>query len=260
MIDLLGFARDLALGAGDLLLGYFNIAGISASQKPDHTVVTEADLAADRYISGKINEKFPEDAIISEESVHLFSDPSTPVWVIDPLDGTTNFSLGLPIWGISIARLVDGFPQQGVLFFPRVNELYTVERNNGAHLNTRPISARQPNPAEPMSFFSCCSRSFRTFDISIPYKPRIMGSTAYSFCMVARGSALLALDVTPKIWDIAAAWLLVEEAGGMIKPFETGQVFPISMDTDYTSVSIPILAAASEKLFEMGKSRIRRKD
>jgi myo-inositol-1(or 4)-monophosphatase len=255
----LEFATNLALEVGDLLLGYYDTRGVHASSKSDHTVVTDADLAADRYISEKITQRYPADAIISEESSHLYSTPSADVWVIDPLDGTTNFSLGLPVWGISIARMVNGIPEQAVLYFPRLQELYSAERNSGAYLNSNPITVKGRNPAEPMSFFSCCSRCFRTFDISIPYKPRIMGSTAYSFCMVARGAALLALDVTPKVWDIAAAWLVVEEAGGVIKPLETGQVFPISTKIDYASVSWTILAAATRKLFDQNKVRIQRK-
>jgi myo-inositol-1(or 4)-monophosphatase len=259
MSEVLEFATQLALEAGDLLLKYYDPSGIRATTKPDLTVVTEADLAADRFISKKIREYFPSDALISEESSHFLSDPSAPVWVIDPLDGTTNFSLGLPVWGISIARLIEGFPSLGVLFFPRLEELYTTERNMGAYLNHLPITVREPNPAEPMSFFACCSRSYRNFNITIPYKTRIMGSSAYSFCMVARGAALLALDATPKIWDLAAAWLLVEEAGGIIRPFETGQFFPISMDIDYSSTSWTILSAATSKLFDLGKARIQRK-
>ncbi len=259
MNDPLDFASDLALETGDLLQKFYNPAGIHAEWKPDKTMVTEADLAADKFISQKIRRNFPEDAILCEESSHFILDPQLPTWVIDPLDGTTNFGLGLAIWGISIARLVNGYPELGVLYFPLLNELYTTKRGNGAFMNNRPISARAPDPAQPMSFFACCSRSFRTFNISVPYKPRIMGCSTYTISMVARGLALLGLDATPKIWDLAAASLLVEEAGGVVSVFEGSPAFPISANIDYSTTSYTILAAATPQLLEMGYSKIQRK-
>jgi myo-inositol-1(or 4)-monophosphatase len=232
---------------------------MQASQKPDNTVVTEADLAADNLITIAIHKQYPQDEIISEESSHHLINPLSTIWVVDPLDGTTNFSLGVPIWGVSIARITDGYPQLGVLYFPLINELYIACRGSGALLNHSPINTRAPHPAQPMSFFACCSRSFRNYDISIPYKPRIMGSATYSFCMVARGSALIGFDATPKIWDLAAAWLLVEEAGGMIAAFDGSPPFPVHSNGDYSITSYPTLAAATPKLFESGLDKIQRK-
>jgi myo-inositol-1(or 4)-monophosphatase len=179
--------------------------------------------------------------------------------VIDPLDGTTNFSLGLPIWGVSIARLSKGFPELGVLYFPCINELYTVEAGSAACLNHQPITVRAPDPSQPMSFFVCCSRSFRNYDISIPYKPRIFGSCAYSLSMLARGSALLALDAAPKLWDLAAAWPLIQAAGGIIQSLDGKSIFPLVPGLDYAALDWPILAAATPKLMEFGQQKIHRK-
>ena len=259
MIDPLEFATNLAIQTGGVLQKYFKPSGIQASEKPDHTVVTEADLTADRLITSAIHEHFPQDEIISEESSHRLDNTQAPVWIIDPLDGTTNFSLGLPIWGVSIARLIDGFPQIGVLYFPLINELYITKRGSGSTLNHVPITTRAPDPNQPMSFFACCSRSFRLYNINIPYKPRIMGSGAYIFCLVARGSALLGFDAAPKIWDLAAGWLLVEEAGGRNTAHEGSLPFPISTSIDYCMTNFPTLAAANAKLSEFGQKKIRRK-
>jgi myo-inositol-1(or 4)-monophosphatase len=259
MNDPLVFAVKLALQTGNLLRRFYNPAGIHASSKPDQTVVTEADLAADKLITNAIREKYPQDEIISEESSHYLANIASPIWIIDPLDGTTNFSLGLSIWGVSIARLIDGYPDLGVLYFPMINELYTASRGSGASLNNKSIFVRAPDPTQPMSFFACCSRSFRLYNISIPYKPRIMGSGAYTFCMVARGSALLGFDAAPKIWDLAVAWLLVEEAGGKISAFEGSPPFPISPQDDYSSTSYPTLAAATPDVFTVNQNKIIRK-
>jgi len=259
MNDPVEFAVNLALQTGNLLQKFYNPAGIRASSKPDQTVVTEADVAADMLITNAIHDHFPLDEIISEESSHRLTNTQSPIWITDPLDGTTNFSLGLSIWGVSIARLLNGYPELGVLFFPMINELYIARRDSGALLNNKSITVRAPDPTQPMSFFACCSRSFRYYNISIPYKPRIMGSGAYIFCLVARGSALLGFDAAPKIWDLAAAWLLVEEAGGMITAFEGSPPFPIFPQDDYSSTNYPTLAAASPAVFSVGQNKIQRK-
>jgi myo-inositol-1(or 4)-monophosphatase len=259
MSDALEFAIDLAKQTGKLLAEYFNPSGFHATEKADHTVVTEADLAADRFITDAIRKKYPQDNLLSEESSHQISDPHSPTWIIDPLDGTTNFSLGLSIWGVSIARLLAGTPELGILYFPMINELYSTRRGNGAFLNGVPITTHALDPDQPMAFFACCSRTFRRYDISIPYKPRIMGSSAYTFCMLARGSALLGFDAAPKIWDLAAAWLLVEEAGGTITAFEGSPPFPISPKVDYREISYPTLAASTPDIFKYGHSNIHKK-
>lgn len=259
MDDILDFAFNLAIQTGDLLKKYYNPAGINIIMKPDQTAVTEADLAADKYITQQIKQQFPTDGIISEESSHFLVNPQSPTWVIDPLDGTTNFSLGLAIWGVSIARLIDGYPDLGVIYFPLLNEIFTTRRGIGSYLNTKPISTHSPSRAQAMPFFACCSRSFRNFTINIPYKPRIFGSSIYSISLVARGAALIGFDATSKIWDLAAAWLLVEEAGGFVSLLEGSSVFPILPDVDYSTTSYATLSAATLKLLNMGRSKIVRK-
>jgi len=259
MTDTLKFATHLAIQTGNLLRKYFNLAGLNATQKFDHTVVTDADLAADRLVTQAIRRQYPSDEILSEETYHEITDLHSPCWVIDPLDGTTNFSLGLAIWGVSIARLVDGVPYVGVLYFPLIDELYTTKRGAGAFLNRNRITTRAPDPKQPMSFFACCSRTFRNYSVDLPYKPRILGSAAYTFCMVARGAALLGFDAAPKVWDLAAAWLLVEEAGGTITTFEGPPPFPVWATSDFHKVNFPTLAAATPEVFLAGQNKIQRK-
>jgi myo-inositol-1(or 4)-monophosphatase len=259
MDDALEFAIGLALQAGKLLLGYFNPAGIPASLKPDRTVVTEADLAADKMITAAVHEQYPQDEIISEESLRNIQTVTSPTWIIDPLDGTTNFSLGLSIWGVSIARVVNRVPALGALYFPVINELYTARHNGGAFMNNESIHVRAPDPTQPTSFFACCSRTFRYYDVSLPYKARILGSSAYTFCMVARGSALLGFEVAPKIWDLAAIWTLVGESGGSITSFEGQSPFPLSEYIDYKMTNFPTLAAATPAVMSKGKKKIKKK-
>ena len=253
------FTIELALQAGALLKQSFQLEGTQASLKSDRSFVTAVDLSADSLITRAIHQEVPNESILSEESSTNLTKLDPAVWVVDPLDGTTNFSLGLHVWGVSIARLAQGQPELGVIFFPFLGELYVAERGQGASLNGSPIHTRTPDPQQPLSFFACCSRTHRRYAVSIPYKPRILGSAAYSFCMLARGTALVAFEATPKVWDLAAAWLLVQEAGGRIAAYDGEAPFPLAPLRDYASTSFPTLAAASDDLFLKSIDQIKMK-
>jgi myo-inositol-1(or 4)-monophosphatase len=240
----LTFANNLTRQTGELLLEYFSPRGRKASLKSDRTVVTEADLAADRLITTAIQENFPDDTLLSEELHPEVGEETGAVWVIDPLDGTTNFSLGLHYWGTSIARLEGGWPQVAALYFPLFDELYSAQKGIGASLNGESLQIKLPDKSQPISFFSCCSRTFRRYDVRVPYKTRILGAASYTLCAVARGSAILGFEATPKIWDIAGGWLVVKEAGGMVETLDGSQPFPLLPGRDYSKRDYPILTAA----------------
>jgi len=258
-MDIMKFIVQLARETGNLLLQYYHPAGITTTLKSDHTVVTKADLAADQSLRFRLAEAFPDDGILSEEAGTTYPENKSAVWIIDPLDGTTNFSLGLHYWGISIARVVDGYPDLSVLFFPLLDELFIASRGGGAYLNGSRLTVNPPNPNQPTSFFSCCSRAYRYYDVDIPYKTRILGSAAYGLVTVARGSAILAFEVTPKVWDFSASWLITQEAGGLIAPLNGKKPFPLVPGIDYGTVSYPLLTAATPELLAEGRSKIRKR-
>ena len=255
----LEFATHLARQAGELLRQRFNLSGTQATLKPDRSFVTEADRAADAFISDALSRAYPQDAIISEEQLTSLPAPAPGVWVVDPLDGTTNYSLGLHVWGVSIARLVNGWPETAALYFPLIDELYTAQRGMGAFLNGQPTFTHPPDPSQPLSFFACCSRAHRRYQINIPYKTRILGSAAYSLCLVSRGAALLGFEATTKLWDIAAAWLVVSEAGGEIATFDGSSPFPPQPGSDYGKIYYPTLAAANAELAQKAHTWIQPK-
>ena len=257
----LQFATELARSTGELLLEFFRPGGSVTRLKADHSVVTEADLAADRLVKQTIRDAYPQDLLLSEE-LH----PSLPlghqgaVWVVDPLDGTTNFSLGLHIWGVSIARVVNGLPETGAIYFPLLDELYTAQNGMGAFWNGERIQVQRPDKGKQNSFFACCGQTHKLYHVSVPYKPRILGSAAFNFCAVARGAAVLAFEATPKIWDLAAAWILIHEAGGVIETHHGPVPFPLTPGMDYTSQAFPTLAAATAKMVAKGRKMIEIKD
>ncbi|MBT3241223.1 MAG: hypothetical protein HON98_10725 [Chloroflexi bacterium] len=240
----LQFATQTALKTGEILSKYFSLSGLESRFKADHTVVTEADLAADEFIKSSIKVNYPKDLIITEESAQEIDHIDQPIWVIDPLDGTTNFSLGLPIWGISIARVVNQKPETAAIYFPRLNELYSSQLGEGAELNGNKISTKGLQKNSANGFFTCCTRTHRNYNISVPYKTRIFGSAAYDLCAVARGSAIVGFQATPKIWDIAAGWLLIQESGGVVEVMDGPEPFPLEGATNYNERSFPTIMAA----------------
>ena len=259
MTDTLTFAENLARKAGQMLISYFNLQGTSAHTKEDKTIITEADLAADRLIRDLIQSAFPDDAVLTEETGITPPKTERPLWVIDPLDGTTNFSLGLHTWGVSIARLLGGLPEIGALYFPLFDELYSARRGGGAFLNGQPLEINPAHAARRTAFFTCCSRTFRKYQVRVRYKTRILGSAAYDFCCVARGAAIAGFQATPKIWDIAAGWLVLEEAGGFVQLHSGESPFPFRVESGYQKTNYPTVMAANPELGEKIRSQISQK-
>lgn len=257
----LAFAVETVKFAGDLLVErYFNTEK-DISLKSDGTLVTGADLEIDEIIRTRIAQEYPQDYIYSEEIPYKTGDTLEPLhlWVLDPIDGTTNFALGLSIWGVLLARLENGLPELAAMYFPLLGELYTVQRGTGAYLNGKRIYTKPPSADQPYSFFACCSRTFRHYQVSIRYKARILGSAAYSFCCLARGAAVIAFESTPKIWDIAGPWLLVEEAKGAIDTLESASPFPFHPQSTPFNQVFPTLAAASPQDLEKARAQIKPK-
>lgn len=256
MSSLLEFTVELARQTGEMLLTRYELGGTAADFKGDHTAVTEADIAADAMISDVIEQHYPQDVILSEESNPGNYAEDSAIWVIDPIDGTANFALGLPVWGVSIARLVDGYPQIGVLNFPVIGELYAAEKGQGATINGQRIHPIKVGKNTVKPFFSCCSRTFRRYQVTIPYKARVMGAAAYSFASVARGNAAIGFQTQTHIWDLAAGWLIVEESGQEIEVYEGQPPFPLSPDVDYASANFPIIMASNPELIALARKKL----
>lgn len=261
MDSTLALAIQIAQNTGKFLLEAYHQQGLKVALKEDNSIVTDADLAADHKISSILKENFPKDTILSEElhpDLNNGDSLQTPaVWIIDPVDGSTNFSLGLHYWGVLISRLMDGWPDLAVYYFPAVDELYWAQRGQGSFLNGQAIHVQNPDSSAPLSFFTCCSRAHRLYHVSIPYKTRILGSTAYSLCCLARGIALIDFEATPKIWDIAGGWLLINEAGGVIETLDGSQPFPLRVGVDYAHQDFPLLSAANPQLLAKARHQIR---
>jgi Archaeal fructose-1,6-bisphosphatase and related enzymes of inositol monophosphatase family len=190
-------------------------------------VVTESDKKSEDYLLGQIQAAFPQHAILTEES-GAHAGESDHLWIIDPLDGTVNYSHRLPIYSISIAYQFHGQLQLGVVYDPSYNECFSAERGKGAYLNGKKISVSGasemiktlmvtgfPYDRHSEEYF----RAQRLFShiTSITQGVRRLGSAALDLCYVAAGrlDAYFELSIHP--WDIAAAALIVQEAGGIVR-------------------------------------------
>jgi myo-inositol-1(or 4)-monophosphatase len=191
--------------------------------KSAHEIVTAADLAAEKIILATIKKAFPLHEILSEEAGKSGRN-SDYLWVVDPLDGTHNFSFHNPLWAVSIAVFYKQEIILGVIFAPVLNELYVAEKDSGAWLNGQRISVSKIRGAKSMNAF-CHSSQKKDIKKSLKYYNyhklkdldiRQLGSAALELSYVAAGRLESIYIPGANSWDVAAGALLVREAGGKV--------------------------------------------
>lgn len=222
------YAKKLALEAGEILKRKFGKVR-RINFKGEINIVTEADCISQEYIKKSIKEKYPDHSILSEEDLEIKS--SAPFrWIVDPLDGTTNFAHGLPIFAVSIAVEYEGEIFTGVVYNPISKELFWAERGEGAFLGKRRIKVSETNslskallatgfPYDIREDSNNNLNHFSNFALKAQAIRRL-GAAALDLCYVACGrfDGFWELKLFP--WDVAAGILIVEEAGGKITDFK----------------------------------------
>jgi myo-inositol-1(or 4)-monophosphatase len=223
----------------------------AADLKPDGTLVTACDLWSDQTLVHGLQALYPGEGILSEEGDRRL--PTTSAfWVVDPLDGTTNFAAGIPCWSISLARFEAGRPVLGILDVPPLGLRIIAKAGLGAWRNGVPLDApaAQPHPGQCVSL---CSRSITVLqkrpDRSFPGKIRLFGVASLNLVSVATGQTVAALEATPKLWDLAAAWLVLRELSCPVHWLQ-GDPAAIQPGTDLTSMGFPVLAADAQVTLE----------
>lgn len=227
--DLLLDAIDIARNAGRIIRPYFRSDRLDIHAKLNQAdIVTAADKASEAYIVKSIRHLYPSHSILSEEMGA--EDHETDYrWIIDPLDGTTNFSAGLPIFAVSIGIEYRGEPVVGVVYAPVLDELFTAVRGNGAFLNGTPVRVKETESLEQ----AVISTGFpvdkkvnpdNNLDNTARVMPlvrgiRRLGSAAMDVCYVAAGFLDGYWEMNLHDWDVAAAKLILSEAGGEIFSF-----------------------------------------
>ena len=222
-----------------------DFGNISASNKSDGSLITSCDLWSDKTIVDGLAAIAPNEGVLSEEGGKLIPDTKA-YWVVDPLDGTTNFAAGIPYWSISVARFVDGRPQSSFLIIPTLRKKFVSIKGKGVWLNNQKIDTDQNN--HQSECISLCSRSIKILQKKpnsvFPGKIRLLGVSSLNLTSVAMGQTFGAIESTPKIWDIAAAWLLLEELNCSIKWLETNPLDLVS-GQNLSAVNFPLIACRS---------------
>ncbi|MAN49241.1 MAG: inositol phosphatase [Flavobacteriales bacterium] len=220
-----------------------DFGNISASNKSDGSLITSCDLWSDRTIVDGLASIAPNEGVLSEEGGKLVPDTDA-YWIVDPLDGTTNFAAGIPYWSISIARFFKGKPQSSFLIIPTLNKKFVSIKGKGVWLNNNKIESSNNNKRSEC--VSLCSRSIKILQKKpnslFPGKIRLLGVSSLNLTSVAMGQTFGAIESTPKIWDIAAAWLLLEELNCYIEWLETDPANLFS-GQDLSEVNFPLIAS-----------------
>ncbi|MDP6461329.1 MAG: inositol monophosphatase family protein [Gemmatimonadota bacterium] len=227
--ELLEVALEIAREAGELLLQYVG-GPFAVEKKGKIDLVTDADRASERLILQRIQEHFPEDAILAEEGGGR-GGRNAPgrLWVVDPLDGTTNFAHGLPIWAVSIGVLEDGVPMAGVVHDPSRGETFSGLRGQGAFLNGRPIQASTATDLSeallvtgfPYDVHTASANNVDHFSSFVKQARAVrrLGSAALDLCDVGCGRFDGFWEMRLHPWDVAAGGVIASEAGAVITDF-----------------------------------------
>ncbi len=229
---MLNFAIETAREAGQVLLEKFG-RKIEISKKGNINLVTEADFASEKLIIEKISSYYPKHSILAEESgesnVAVIDGDSSWKWIIDPLDGTTNYAHGYPCFCVTIALEHKGEIVLGVTFDPTRDELFAAEKGQGATLNRRKVSVSETSELSealivtgfPYNFAEKDNFAQHLTDFLVHSRGvRRDGSAAIDMAYVACGRFDGFWEEGLHPWDVAAGVLMIEEAGGRISYYD----------------------------------------
>ena len=233
----LAFAAEAALSAGRIHLQYFRQQPAIRKKGPID-LVTAADLAAEHDFRTRVAAAFPDHVVLGEEGPpEAIGAAGRCRWIIDPLDGTTNFAHGLAIFSVSIALEIDGQVQLGLVYDPAGQELFSAERGGGARLNGERIQVSDRGDLVDGLLctgfpYSIRERRLRQVEVFAAFLGRAravrrLGSAALDLCYVAAGRLDGFWEEQLHAWDMAAGALIVREAGGRASDYDDG---PLDLD------------------------------
>ena len=233
MPPLLNIAVRAARRAGEIIVRSMNrLESLTIASKGRNDFVTEVDQAAEREIIGTIRRLYPQHAFLAEESGR--SGENETLWIIDPLDGTTNFLHGFPVFAVSIACEIRGRLEHAVIYDPLRQELFTASRGGGAHLDNHRMRVSKSRTLEGALIATGFPyrANLRYLDNYLQMLRAVSeraagvrrpGAAALDLAYVAAGRVDAFWEIGLNAWDTAAGTLLIQEAGGLIGTLTGGE-------------------------------------
>ena len=226
MQPLVNIAISAARAAGNFIMrNQERVEQLKVERKSRNDFVTQIDRGAEREIVNIIQKMYPDHAILAEEGGSLGNDKAEVTWIIDPLDGTTNFLHRLPHFAVSIGIQVRGRLEHGVIYAPCTQDLYTASRGDGAMLNNRRIRVSQCKDLDQSLVGTGVPLNVDHMDRYVPMLRSVVeqtsgvrraGAASLDLAYVASGRLDAFWELNLKPWDIAAGIVLVQEAGGVV--------------------------------------------
>ena len=264
----LATAAEIVLRAGDIQMSRRE-SGFRVDKKGTIDLVTEVDLECERMCRDILAERFPDHDVLAEEMSSSPTEPpkSTHRWVFDPLDGTTNYAHGLPIFCASLALEIDGRPEAAAIYDPTRRELFTAERGEGAYLNGSRLHVSSAErlidsllvtgfPYDVHKRAGDLVGLFGAF-LATARAVRRLGSAALDLCYVAAGRFDGFWEQHLKPWDVSAGALLVTEAGGRVTGMDGSAFAPAAAHLVATNGHLHDEVLAVIRDFRTGRSRER---
>lgn len=236
--------EQIARQAGDILMSYYGQIH-RVEYKGIGDIVTEADKASEHFIKTTLESQFPGYATLGEE-FGLSDVQSDKCWVTDPLDGTANYAAGLPIFSVAIGLLNKGIPLLGVVFDPNTKRMFTGIKGRRATLDGTPLHVNNRGKLDPIGLFGYSAEVMKSLHpfMCNQAKGRALGSAALHICSVAAGHFDGSFDLSTKLWDVTAATVILESAGGRISYPSGKRIFPLPPDSPaYRGATVPFLVS-----------------
>lgn len=219
--------------AGEIMLRAEYIQDTVDSKQGRANFVTKYDVEVQQFLYQKLSKYYPSAIFIGEEDDQHNQLTNSLCFIIDPIDGTTNFIFDYKHSAISVGLMDNGEMIAGVVFNPYLNEMFTAQKGKGAFLNERPIQLKDLSLSEGIVSMGTCpyyrEKADETFQIARKLYEQALdlrrsGSAALDICYVAAGRTVLYYEMLLQPWDFAAASLILKEAGGKISKMEQGEL------------------------------------
>ncbi|WP_019895895.1 inositol monophosphatase family protein [Hydrogenovibrio halophilus] len=235
---------------------------VDFTRKEDGSLLTEADTAMQNACQDFLQQHWPQFQFLGEESteseqVEALSAPKG-CWILDPVDGTSNFASHLPVYSISLALVIQGDIVLGLVYDPDRDEMFAARKDLGAELNGRALNAVSPHAQlnrciSLVDFKRLPPEMAKTLVLNAPYaSQRSIGSVALDWCWIAAGRAQVYVHGAQNIWDYAAGWLILNEAGGQSATLDNDSVMQPRV------IKRSAVAATSPELFSQWQTWLNR--